>query len=150
MARFLSAEQQALLDAILDRLIPAQGEMPGAGQAGTASYLDGIAGESPRLARLFSGGLRSVEAASAARRSNFVEMAENQRDAVLREIESDETEFFETLLMHTYNGYYSNPQVVEALGLEPRPPQPRGHTVEFGDFSSLGAVVDRGVVYRKT
>ena len=50
--------------------------------------------------------------------------------------------------MHTYNGYYSNPQVVEALGLEPRPPQPGGHVVEVGDFSSLDAVQSRGQAYR--
>ena len=32
MARFLSGEQWTLLNAILDRLIPAEGLMPGAGR----------------------------------------------------------------------------------------------------------------------
>ena len=51
MATFLSADQRALLDAALDRLIPPLGALPGAGQAGTADYLDAVVGESPRLAR---------------------------------------------------------------------------------------------------
>ena len=149
MSKFLSAEQRALLNAILDRLIPAEGHMPGAGQAGTAEHLDAIAGGSPRLARLFSAGLRSIESAAARRGASFVEMTADQQDEILRSVESNKSAFFETLLMHTYNGYYSNPQVIEALGLEPRPPQPRGHTVEFGDFGTLDAVVARGTAYRE-
>ena len=149
MAEFLSPQQRALLDAVLDRLIPTQGAMPGAGQAGTADYLDGIVGDSPRLARLFSAGLRSVESAAARRGASFVEMTGDQQDEVLRSVESNKSAFFETLLMHTYNGYYSNPQVVEALGLEPRPPQPRGHAIELGDFGDLDVVVARGTAYRE-
>ncbi len=149
MSKFLSAEQRSLLNAIFDRLIPAQGHMPGAGQAGVAEHLDAIAGGSARLARLFAAGLRSIESAAATRGSSFAEMTGDQQDEILRSVESNKSAFFETLLMHTYNGYYSNPQVVEALGLEPRPPQPRGHNVEFGDFSSLETVVARGQAYRE-
>ena len=148
MARFLSGEQWALLNAILDRLIPAEGLMPGAGEAGATYHIDAVAGESARLARLFAAGLRSVESAAARRGSSFIDMTGDQQDEILRGIESNKSAFFETLLMHTYNGYYSNPQVVEALGLEPRPPQPRGHVVEVGDFRSLDAVQSRGQAYR--
>ena len=102
------------------------------------------------MARLFAAGLRSVESAAARRGSSFIDMTGDQQDEILRGIESNKSAFFETLLMHTYNGYYSNPQVVEALGLEPRPPQPRGHVVEVGDFRSLETVVERGVAYRET
>ena len=150
MAVFLSPQQRALLDVILDRLIPASGNMPSAGQAGTADHIDGVAGASPRMARLFSAGLRTIESAAARRGVAFVDMSGDQQDEILRSIEANKSAFFETLLMHTYNGYYSNPMVVEALGLEPRPPQPRGHEVAFGDFSSLATVVERGIVYRET
>ena len=148
MAVFLSPQQRALLDAILDRLIPAAGNLPGAGQAGAADHIDGVAGGSARMARLFAAGLRSIESAAARRGSSFVEMTGDHQDEILRSVESNKSAFFETLLMHTYNGYYSNPAVVEALGLEPRPPQPRGHEVAFGDFSSLEAVQSRGQAYR--
>ena len=46
--------------------------------------------------------------------------------------------------MLTYNGYYINPTVLESLGLEARPPQPKGYVVEAGDLNSLEAVVQRG------
>ena len=149
MATFLSADQRALLDAVLDRLIPPTGTMPGAGQVGTADYLDTVAGESPRLARLFAAGLRTIETAAVRRDSSFVQMSGDQQDDVLRHVESSKSAFFEILLLHTYNGYYSNPEIVEALGLEPRPPQPRGQEVEFGDFSALEAVTSRGQAYRE-
>lgn len=149
MASFLSSDQRALLDSVLDRLIPPSGAMPGAGQAGTAEYLDNVVGESPRLARLFAAGLRDLETAAAERGSSFVAMRGEQQDDVLKHIESSNSAFFEPLLMHSYNGYYSNPVVVEALGLEARPPQPRGHEVAFGDFSTLEAVSSRGQAYRE-
>ena len=148
MARFLSPSQNTLLTAILDRLIPATSTMPGAGQVGASDYLDGIVGGSPGLARTFSEGLRSVETHAASRGATFLAMSDEQRDEILRDIEANESVFFDTLLMHTFNGYYSNPRVVAALGLEPRPPQPRGHVVEYGDFSSLEAVQSRGQAYR--
>ena len=71
MATFLSADQRALLDRVLDRLIPPSGAMPGAGQAGTADHLDVVAGGSPRLARLFAAGLRSIESDASSTRFQF-------------------------------------------------------------------------------
>jgi hypothetical protein len=148
MAIFLSPQQRALLDVILDRLIPASGNMPSAGQAGTADHIDGAAGGSARIAKLFTAGLRSIELAAARGGVAFIDMSSDQQAEILRGIEANKSAFFETLLLHTYNGYYSNPRVVEALGLEPRPPQPRGHEVAVGDFSSLEAVQSRGQAYR--
>ena len=149
MATFLSADQRALLDAVLERLIPSKDALPGGGQAGTSDYLDAVAGESPRLARLFTAGLRRIETTAVRRGSSFVGMSSDQQDDVLRQVESSKSAFFETLLMHAYNGYYSNPVVIEGLGLEPRPPQPRGYEVGFGDFSTLEAVSSRGQAYRE-
>ena len=49
MPKFLSQSQRSLATAVLDRLIPPRGDMPGAGEAGTADYLDGIASNSAQL-----------------------------------------------------------------------------------------------------
>ena len=148
MPRFLSQSQRSLLDAALDRLIPPQGDMPGAGEAGTADHLDRVASDSARLARLFSGGLQDIEIAAANLGSGFEELDGERRDEVLRRVEADSPEFFDALVRHTYNGYYTNPKVVELLGLDPRPPQPRGNRVERGNLGSLQAVADRGQAYR--
>ena len=148
MPRFLSQSQHSLATAVLDRLIPHQDEMPGAGEVGTADYIDGVVSTSPQLARLFSGGLQDIEIAAARVGASFEELSGDQQDEVLRGMEADSPEFFDLLVRHTYNGYYSNPKVVELLGLDPRPPQPRGNRVERGDLSSLQLVVDRGQAYR--
>ena len=148
MPKFLSQSQHSLATAVLDRLIPPQSEMPGAGEAGTADYLDGIAAGSARIARLFSGGLQDIEIAASRIGASFEELNGGRQDDVLRGVETGSPEFFDLLVRHTYNGYYSNPKVVELLGLDPRPPQPRGNRVERGDLSSLQVVVERGQAYR--
>ena len=45
-------------------------------------------------------------------------------------------------------GYYQNPAVVTALGLEPRPPHPDGYELEPGDLGLLADVRKSGKLYR--
>jgi len=44
--------------------------------------------------------------------------------------------------------YYRDDRVVRSLGLEPRPPFPKGHTLEQGDWSLLDAVRNRPKMWR--
>jgi hypothetical protein len=44
--------------------------------------------------------------------------------------------------------YYRDDQVMHSLGLEPRPPFPKGHVVEQGDWSLLDPVRARPRMYR--
>lgn len=44
--------------------------------------------------------------------------------------------------------YYRDDRVVRSLGLEPRPPFPKGHTLEQGDWSLLDAVRGRPKLWR--
>ena len=44
--------------------------------------------------------------------------------------------------------YYRDDRVVRSLGLEPRPPFPKGHTLEQGDWSLLDAVRGRAKMWR--
>ncbi|MEM7211632.1 MAG: hypothetical protein AAF479_07015 [Pseudomonadota bacterium] len=44
--------------------------------------------------------------------------------------------------------YYRDPRVLEAIGVEPRPPFPKGYQVEQGDFSLLDPVRSRGPIWR--
>jgi hypothetical protein len=52
-------------------------------------------------------------------------------------------------VQHTYSGYYSHPTVIRLLGLEARPPQPRGYHLEPLDFTLLDNVKQRGSLYRQ-
>ena len=44
--------------------------------------------------------------------------------------------------------YYRDDRVMRSLGLEPRPPFPKGHTLEQGDRSLLDAVRGRPKIWR--
>jgi hypothetical protein len=44
--------------------------------------------------------------------------------------------------------YYRDDRVVRSLGLEPRPPYPKGHVLEQGDWSLLDAVRGRPRMWR--
>jgi hypothetical protein len=44
--------------------------------------------------------------------------------------------------------YYRDDRVVRSLGLEPRPPFPKGHTLEQGDWSLLDPVRKRAKLWR--
>lgn len=45
--------------------------------------------------------------------------------------------------------YYRDDRVMRSLGQEPRPPFPKGHVVEQGDWSLLDPVRKRAPFYRK-
>jgi hypothetical protein len=45
--------------------------------------------------------------------------------------------------------YYRDDRVVRSLGLEPRPPYPKGHVLEEGDWSLLDPVRARAPLWRR-
>jgi gluconate 2-dehydrogenase subunit 3-like protein len=151
MPAFFVASQQTLLSAVLNRLVPASDDFPGAGDLGVATYVDTVVGRSAELKRLFSQGLTHIAMISQAQQvQEFNDLADDQKDAVLRQVETLHPAFFEVLVQHTYSGYYSHPTVLRLLGLEARPPQPRGYHIEPLDLTLLDNVKQRGPMYRQT
>ena len=147
---FFAAAQCELLVSVLNCVIPAAGTFPGAGALGVASYLDRVVGQSAALKRLFAQGLVQITLTSQAQYAQpFTALLEEQRDAVLRHIEATAPEFFEALVTYTYSGYYSHPTIVRLLGMEGRPPQPRGYHLEPLDISLLDNIKQRQPMYRQ-
>jgi len=72
-----------------------------------------------------------------------------ERAAVLDQLAASEHAFPPVLVLYTYAGYYQHPQVLEALGLEPRPPHPTGYATIEGDLTLLDAVRRRARMYRE-
>jgi hypothetical protein len=150
MPAFFVTAQQTLLSQVLNRLIPATDNFPGAGDLGVVSYVDTVVGRSTELKRLFAQGLMHIALTSQALQGqDFSALAEDQQDAVLRHVETLQPVFFEALVQHTYSGYYSHPTVIRLLGLEARPPQPRGYHLEGLDLTLLDNVKQRGPLYRQ-
>jgi hypothetical protein len=147
---FFAAAQRELLVSVLNRIVPAAGAFPGAGDLGVASYLDRVVGQSAALRRLFAQGLVQITLMSQTQYAQpFTMLLEEQRDTVLRQVETTAPEFFEVLVTHTYSGYYSHPTIVRLLGMEGRPPQPRGYHLEPLDLSLLDNNKQRQPIYRQ-
>jgi len=143
------AAPRELLALVLDTLVPAGGEFPGAGGV-ALDHVAAMAAASGELASLLSQGLLAVEAAAQAEgASGFARLSTDDREQVLRRVERSHPEFFEALVRQTYDGYYSHPLVVERLGLEPRPLHPHGHKIEATELPDLSRVAGRGPIYRQ-
>jgi len=144
-----AAAQHALLVSVLNRLVPAAGAFPGAGDLGVAAYIDRVVQPSATLKRLFMQGLGQIALTSQAQFGQpFTALPEGQRDAVLQRVAAAAPEFFETLVTHTYSGYYSQPTIARLLGMEGRPPQPLGYHLEELDLSLLDNIKQRSPIYR--
>ena len=144
-----SEEQTTLAANVLDQLVPARDGFPGAGELGVARHLDGLAVSNPCFGRLFHDGLASIESASRRTHSAaFADLADDQKVQVLRAVETDSPDFFTMLVRHTYAGYYSNPRIIELMGLEARPPQPLGFDLDPFDTGMVEKVSKRGKIWR--
>ena len=136
-----------LLTAIQDRLIPRDGEMPGAGEIGGAEVVAGYLRERSALHRDITAALDAIDANSS-KQAPFGQLGDDDKDAVLRQIEAELPREFETLWRQTYNSYYTNPAIQEMLGAGALPPQPQGYVMPAFDESRLDAVKKRGKLWR--
>lgn len=147
--KYFSESQIALVESILDRIIPANHKMPDASEI-ALGFVDSAVGGSSALSRLFGAGIAEIDIkAHATHSKEFTQLADDQKDEILRAIEVESPDFFGELVRQTYNGYYTNPLVLELLGLETHAPQPRGRRLEEGKFSLTGNVIKRGAVFRR-
>jgi hypothetical protein len=140
-----------LLVRVLDLLIPpsADGRLPGAGELGLARYIEALLATTPGPRPLVAQGLAALEAAVSGRGArSFAALPREAQCALLDELGHSVPGFAPTLLFLVMTGYYREPRVLAALGLEDRAPFPKGHAVAESDFSLLDAVRRRGKLYR--
>jgi hypothetical protein len=71
-----------------------------------------------------------------------------RRDAVAGELRASGGDAVMTLTRVVLQCYYRDDRVVRSLGLEPRPPYPKGHVLEEGDWSLLDPVRARRQMWR--
>jgi hypothetical protein len=72
-----------------------------------------------------------------------------QREAVALELRAKGGAAVATLTRVILQCYYRDDRVVRSLGLEPRPPYPKGHVLEEGDWSLLDPVRTRPPMWRR-
>ena len=145
----LAAEAKRVLSGVLDQLIPARpdAELPGAGELGVGEVVIRAQGDAlPVLAAV----LGELDAQASSRgAADFTELPDEERATLLDEVATRNPGFLPGLVFHAYTAYYQQPRVVEALGLEARPPHPKGYELEMGDLGLLDPVRERKGLYRK-
>ena len=145
---FTTAEH-AVLNALMDLMIPASrdGRMPSA--RALALYAD-TAGLCCRDAALLRDGLREIEArAQAAHGTSFAQLQVAGAMAVVDELRAQHPEFIHAFTLNTTARYLKHATVMPLIGLEPRPPWPKGHVVAEGDLSLIEMVRKRPKIYRQ-
>src|SRR5262245_50291150 len=137
----LTEQQAGLLEDVLNRLIPAEGAMPGAGDIGVAAYIDGAMADAVHLRQPILDVLNEVAVAGKA----GVRSPESL-DRVLTQLERTHRDSFASLIDVAYTGYYSHPRVLQAIGWVP--PGDEADTSERLDLAVLEDVIRRGPVYK--
>ena len=146
--RPLSPAAEQALACVLDTLIPPSddGRLPAAGVLGLVGPVSEKLGDA---APLVTQGLDALEElAVALGASGFAALEPGDRARLLEESAATQPAFLPLLSFHTYTVYYQHPRVLEAIGLEPRPPHPLGYELEAGDLSLLDRVRARPPLYR--
>jgi hypothetical protein len=147
-----SADQARALTSVLDEIIPPSedGRLPGAGALGVLSAIEDAVRNSPDLKPALAQGLEALqEIAEAAGVSEFAALDREQRVAALNQIATTQPAFLPGLIFHSYCAYYQSGEVMEGLGLEPRPPHPLGYSIAPSDPSLLDPVRARPKLYRE-
>jgi hypothetical protein len=110
-AGVLTNDQRRVLVRVLDRLIPREGAMPGAGEIGTAAFVEEELRGAPHLRTSVVAVIDALPDAA-----GLQGLSEADLHARLAAIEQQQPEAFGALLQTTYRGYYGHPAVVAALG----------------------------------
>jgi Gluconate 2-dehydrogenase subunit 3 len=130
MPETFTPTERELLRLVLNRLVPAGGGFPAAGDLGVGAYLEQVAGGTAGARRLFVEGLREIAMAGERHHPDgFAALTGDQQDSVLQHLEREQPGFFEILVRQTYSGYYSHATLLRLLGVD-GPPQPSGYPVD--------------------
>jgi gluconate 2-dehydrogenase gamma chain len=119
MSGELTEEQRSILAAVTGRLIPSDELGPGALEANVPLYIErALAGDYGEHLATYAGGLAGLDRVARARHgSAFVDLAPEQQDLVLEEVEAGAsegsetliTDFFELVLKHAREGMFGDP-----------------------------------------
>lgn len=145
----MTAAQRATFQVVVGMIVPASadGRKPSAAEVGVLDFIaERQPGELPAIAQ----DIERLDAAARERHgAGFTEIDAASRQAVVEAMRADDGTFLRNLAMHTVTCYYQDDRVLAAIGLEPRPPFPKGYEVVAGDTDLLEPVRRRGSIVRE-
>ncbi len=145
----LTEEQSQTLQLLLNMIIPPDAErgMPGAVELDFMGYVIEFAND--RIEHI----QRELDSLNESSRSQytvtFPQLDDVDREALVKRLHSTRRQFARNIEVQTMFCYYQDDQVLEALGMEARPPFPKGNEVLRGDLSLLDPVRQRPKLYRE-
>jgi hypothetical protein len=141
----LTPTQSDDLRAIAGVIIPASAEfdVPGADDPAIQADVVATLGRDARLVR------EALDELARLAGSPLAGLDPDRREAVAMELRATGGAAVATLIRVVLQCYYRDDRVVRSLGLEPRPPYPKGHVLEDGDWSLLDPVRARPPMWRR-
>lgn len=141
----LTPVQRGNLRAIARVIIPASDEfdVPGADDPAIQADLLATLGRDAEPVR------RALDRLAELAGASLAALDPARRDAVAAALRAEGGAAVATLTRVVLQCYYRDDRVVRSLGLEPRPPYPRGHVLEDGDWSLLDPVRARSPLWRR-
>ena len=145
-ADFLTPRQSDDLRAIAGVIIPASTEfdVPGADDPAIQADIVATLGRDTGLVR------EALDELARLAGSPLASLDPTRRELVGMELRAKGGAAVATLTRVILQCYYRDDRVVRSLGLEPRPPYPKGHVLEDGDWSLLDPVRVRPPIWRRT
>ena len=142
----MDKEQKRTLTALLNLIIPASedGKMPGANDVGFFSYIN----NENVLSFIKEGLIRIIDESHNHYDREFSALSVAQQSELVNGLKRVLFRFIKNLTTHVVQCYYQHDDVLKAIGLEARPPFPKGYEVEEGDILLLESVYYRGKIYR--
>jgi len=140
----LSSAQSRTLAVLVGSMIPASDEhgMPGADDPLIfADILKSLGRETPAIQQLI--GLLDQGAGG-----SFANLPIEQHQSVLEPVREKHPLLLAALITATARCYYRDDRVMESLGMEARPPFPKGFEVHEGNWALLDPVKARGPIWR--
>ena len=148
--QIFSPAQRSLLTGVINQIIPPNDRMPGAGTLGIAAFIEDAAAATPSLTRLFNQGLARIAVAAGQDGAwGFESLSDAAKDDLLKSIEAADPVFFDQLVVQTYNGYYTDPEVFQLIGYKTPKPAPPGAQPELLDVSLLDQQRKREPFWKK-
>ena len=141
----LSADQSRSLRCLAEMMIPASAEY-GVPSAGDDAIFTDILRSLGRDREHVIAVLRTLDVMAG---GPFADLDLGRRDAVAAQLSEAGGEALTYLTRIILQCYYRDDRVMRSLGMEPRPPFPKGFEVEQGDWSLLDPVRARPKLVRE-
>ena len=140
----LSADQCRSLRCLAEMMIPASAEC-GVPSAGDDAIFGDILQSLGRDTEHVMAVLRTLDAMAGA---PFADLDPRRRETIAAQLRETGGEALPYLTRIILQCYYRDDRVMRSLGMEPRPPFPKGFELEQGDWSLLDPVRARSKLHR--